>query len=58
MGDLVIRDKNTNQSWVFVPTKQGYAEAAERVKSIQEKGHLVDDDRTSTIQKLHDYFGY
>lgn len=58
MGDLVIRDKSTNQSWVITPTKQGYAEASEIMNYIREKGHEVGDDNTDTISKVRDYFGY
>ena len=44
MGNIIIRDESTGQSWSFVPTREGYYMAAAKIDEIVQKGHHVGGD--------------
>ncbi len=41
---IIIRDVTMNESYPFVPTKEGYAAAAAKIDEIIQKGHQVGGD--------------
>ena len=44
VGNIIIRDESTGQSWSFVPTREGYYMAAAKIDEIVQKGHHVGGD--------------
>ncbi len=55
MGELIVKDAATGQSYKFQPTAQGYAEADRKVQEINQKGHKV---ISPDLKRLSDYFGH
>lgn len=41
---IIIRDVTMNESYSFVPTKEGYAAAAAKIEEIKQQGHKVGGD--------------
>lgn len=54
VGELIIKDAATGQSYKFQPTAQGYAEADRKVQEINQNGHSV---ISPDLKRLSDYFG-
>jgi len=44
--DIIIKDETLGQSWGYVATKTGYAEALARARSILAAGHKLGGNRT------------
>ena len=44
MGDIIIKDLSTGQSWAFTPIREGYYAAAAKIDEITQKGHKVGGD--------------
>ena len=51
VGNIIIRDESTGQSWSFVPTREGYYEASAKIDEIIQKGHRVGGD----VGRVRDY---
>ena len=42
--NIIVVDETMNQSWVYVPTREGYAEAYAKIQEIIGVGHKVGGD--------------
>ncbi|MDO4612419.1 MAG: hypothetical protein Q4B29_03115 [Candidatus Saccharibacteria bacterium] len=50
---LIIEDRTMGQSWSFVATSEGYAEAYRKILEIEGQGHMLGGD----VSKVTAYFG-
>lgn len=52
MSSIIIKDASTGQSKSFVPTREGYAEAAAYRDSIVQQGHTVASQDLGRIESV------